>query len=620
MSNLYNKEYIKTCNQSFLKSLIENNTKVDFTALVERKEIVVLQHYIIKYIEENGKTNSINNMLSQFYSTFQKYPYLFVDSPLLKEGFLNRFMTEKDRKIIMNACNNYFNNEKCRKLYAKYKNSDLTDSEKNQLFSFLIHKSDNSQYDEVIDFCSKKILNSDKKIKDLNTMELKLYCTYIAKLAGKMGQIKPEVHIMSNKPENGGFQINGLIFLNKYSSYVPTLEEITKTTCHETEHAIQYKDLKNKSTRKAFEMAYFELFEKYLSNEDYKAYDLNYKYSEIELDAEKFGFFYGQTFLLMLGRKDLANKLKPIKKDSFDKRHYYQFMYDKNKKPVPIDTFIVRNLDEIIKKHPEELKNYKVLNNIYDINGERKSFSTLLSNLMNQDFETRGIYDNYINYEILNDKLDTLSLKITGKNAKQKIFKALRDVYKDKEILFKDYCTDKDYNHINSDQIIKTTVYQLSIIDKIITYVDKNFEHVLEAKEDGLLTNSSFIYEFIYGLQDFKLTNITNKVIQNNPIINEKYKELLEKISSIITKFNKQFILDRIADIPLDKLSQNIKTPEGKEMPLNEYLLKDVLSKMDGHLSYEVNGKEEYVGNIINYYKKNLINMANNQKDNQVYK
>lgn len=620
MSSLYNKEYINTCDQSIFKNLIENNTKVDFTALFKRIEIVVLQHYIIKYIEENGKTNSINNMLSQFYSTFQKYPYLFVDSPLLKEGFLNRFMTEKERKIIMNTCNNYFNNEKCRKLYAKYKKSDLTDSEKNQLFSFLIHKSDNSQYDEVIDFCSRKILNSNKKIKDLNTMELKLYCTYIAKLAGKMGQIKPEVHIMSNKPENGGFQINGLIFLNKYSSYITTLEEITKTTCHETEHAIQYKDLKNKSTRKAFEMAYFELFEKYLSNEDYKAYDLNYKYSEIELDAEKFGFFYGQTFLLMLGRKDLADKLKPIKKDSFDKRHYYQSMYDKNKEQVPIDTFIVRNLDEIIKKHPEELKNYKVLNNIYDINGERKSFSTLLSNLMNQDFESRGIYDNYINYEILNDRLDTLSLKVTGKNAKQKVFKALRDVYKDKEILFKDYCTDKDYNHTTSDQIMKTTVYQLSIIDKIITYVDKNFEHVLEAKEDGLLTNSSFIYEFIYGLQDYKLTNINNKVIQNDQIINEKYKELQEKISSIIAKFNKQFILDRIVDIPIENLNEKIKIAEGKEITVEDYFLKVILPNMNGHLEYRVNGREKYVGDIITEYKNYLKNQNNKSLENHSFK
>ena len=60
-------------------------------------------------------------------------------------------------------------------------------------------------------------------------------------------------------------------------------------------------------------MAKMQLFCKYLSTKEFDIYHTNYRYEGIELDAESYGYFYGQTFLGMLGRRDLAEHLNEVK-------------------------------------------------------------------------------------------------------------------------------------------------------------------------------------------------------------------------------------------------------------------------------------------------------------------
>lgn len=62
MSSLYNKEYLNTVNKTVLDNIINGTTSFDPTSLKDRKTTVVLQHYLIKYIEEHGKTNNVNKI------------------------------------------------------------------------------------------------------------------------------------------------------------------------------------------------------------------------------------------------------------------------------------------------------------------------------------------------------------------------------------------------------------------------------------------------------------------------------------------------------------------------------------------------------------------------------
>ena len=121
MSSLYNKEYIQSVNINRLIDYIEGRRTIDFNDLTKRKDMVVLQHYLIKYIEENGKTKNINNCLYKIYVAFGNNPELFVDSPLIKDGFINRYMPEDMKNKIKNFKNAYFDEKTVLKLYEKSK-------------------------------------------------------------------------------------------------------------------------------------------------------------------------------------------------------------------------------------------------------------------------------------------------------------------------------------------------------------------------------------------------------------------------------------------------------------------------------------------------------------------
>ncbi len=607
MSSLYNKEYLNTVNKTVLDNIINGTTSFDPTSLKDRKITVVLQHYLIKYIEENGKTDNTNRILKQYYTAFAAHPYMFVDSPLITTEFVNRYMPQEMRNKIINYRDQYFDGETCKKIYEKSTKYDLSNKEKNRLYSYLIRQmnKDNKKLDNIYTNCAKNILLTGKNIKDLNDMELKFYCAYIGRFAQKQSKVNTEIHIMENEPKNGGFECAGLIFINKNTSFAPTLEEITQVVCHETQHRVQEVESVNNTNRVAFEMARHQLFNKYLYSEDYDVYHLNYHYSDIELDAELNGFWNSGIILGMLNRRDLSEKVRNLRKERFDKRHYYEFMLDKNKKPVPADWFVVTYLDEIIKNHPEELDKYKVLKALYNENGSRRSFSNISYQRMNQTIDDRGLYDNYINYGIINNELEKLDLTKANIAIKRQLYKALGDVFKDKALLFKDYCEDTDPK-VHPKGIEKTTLYQLSIINKIITYIDKNMDSVLETREENKITNSSFIFNFIYDFRDFELNNINNKVIEQNPEIQDKYNRIKDKVNSVTNKINRQYIKDRIKDFPIDKLNKTIKTPEGVEISLNDYLFFDILPRLDAHQNLNINNKEIHISDIIRYYNNEL--------------
>lgn len=609
MSSLYSKEYLQTVSETKLKNYIDGKIPIDFSDSYNRKDMTVLQHYLIKYIETYGKTKQANEILKKFYIAFGENPALYINSPLLKNNFIDRYMPDDMKNKIKTFRGAYFDENIVMQLYEKSKKYELSEREKYRLYSYLIIqlKAKDKKYEDICKDCAKRILNTNKKVNELNDMELEFYCAYIGKLAwGERKEPAPEIHIMKDAPNLGGYECRGMIYINKNTSFTPTLEEITQTVCHETQHRVQEISSIKTEDRTAFEMARHQLFNKYLSTKEYDVYHANYNYSDIELDAEKSGFFNASVFLGMLDRRDLSDRLREIRVKRFDKRHYYEFMINKDNKKVPADTFVVEYLTQIIKEHPEELKQYKVLNNIYEPNGQIKSFGNILVRRMNQTLETRGIYDNYVNYGIHKDMLDKLKFDKSTLKDRSDLFKSLSNVYRDSALLFKDYCNDKDYKNINPGQISQTTLYQLGTLTRIANFIDNNMNLVLETKEESQINNRSYIFNFIYDFRDFDLTKIDNEVIRNNPNIQERYRELKNKVDSIIKKFNKEYIKDRIKDIPLDKLKSTIKTPEGAEMSLDDYLYFDALPRMDGHMEIEINGRKVYISDIIKYYKNNL--------------
>ena len=62
---------------------------------------------------------------------------------------------------------------------------------------------------------------------------------------------------------------------------------------HETRHSLQaYDAAKNKITAAGFEMLRSNIFSKYLSDKEYSEYHSNYLHSEIESDANEYGWYF----------------------------------------------------------------------------------------------------------------------------------------------------------------------------------------------------------------------------------------------------------------------------------------------------------------------------------------
>ena len=100
---------------------------------------------------------------------------------------------------------------------------------------------------------------------------------------------------------------------------------------------------------------------RYLPSIDSNTSTLMFKFSDdssIELDAERMGHWDAGVFFHMFHRVDLADKVGDNRRDKVDKRNYYEFMKAKDGKVFSVDKFVVTNMDQIIKDHPEELNNF----------------------------------------------------------------------------------------------------------------------------------------------------------------------------------------------------------------------------------------------------------------------
>ncbi|MBR5369851.1 MAG: hypothetical protein IK137_00945 [Bacilli bacterium] len=618
MSSLYNKNYISIYDDEEMLNIIEGKTNniPDPNKIEDRYNYIVLQHYLIKYIEENGKKNNAKLLLNKYYEDFIKYPHLFVDSPLLENSFLNRFIPLPINIKVHILKYKYFESYNNLDIYEiLMRHNKLSNNQKNKLYSFLIYQMKNNynKYNIEIEKCIKEILNSNKPISQLNDMELKFYCMYVAKKAGQ-NQVVPDVHIIKDDPNYGGYEKDSVIYINSTSNYIDGIHTLTRIVCHETRHAMQEKDAKNKNSKTAFEMARHLLFEKYINTDAFNVYKKNYKYSGIELDAEGYGYYYSTILLQTLGRKDLADKIQEDAKKNLNTRHFYECAKTMDGMDFPIDAFNVEYMDMIIKEHPEELKTYKVLRNLYNDDGTRKPLSNLISRRIKQGFDYRGIYDNYINYEISKDRLYNISLEKTPKNTQIKYFKSLSEICSDKVLLLKEYCDDQNYQNTDSNQIIYTTLYQIELLDKLLGYIDQKMDYILECKEKQVLNESSFIYNFIRDLNGFSLNNINNEVIRDNPLINQKINILKSKHQSITKKYNMQCINDMIKDLSIEEKHALIITPDGRTTQLIDYLYYDLLPNLNVHSTIHFNGKKTHISHIIKYYKSQIkINSGSNK-------
>ena len=625
MYNMYNESYINTLRKSYLNDILNKRIplpSINSKTCQDKKIYFVFQHYLLKKLDNNEDKNKVLEFLMNYYKDLQQNPSLFVTSPLINNRVMDEIIRNKNlRDKIKAKRDSFYDGRLIPSLREKSRNNNLTSKEKELYYAILIHNIKNPKQHEVIEEEIDRIIDratiapdgsfKDTGIKNLSPMEIQFYTYYLTVFYNSKKFIPT---FIGEAPVNyNGYEHGEMIFLNTIGKASFSLADFTETVFHEARHVTQQVDSKTEKTRRAIEMAQQSLFIKYLPEKG-ESYTCNYKYSSIELDAERFGHYNAKLFFYMRNRKELAERVKQSKVEKYDKRYYYAYMLDSNKKPVSVDKFIVENFDQIMRNHPEEMENYPVLKELYTKDGRRKPLSEFLINKVHS-FGEDNCYTNFINYGIKSGELDSIDLNNTSKEDKRDILKCLSGVYRNYilKIVFA-HGTDNPSDNISKTQIVVTTNYALNQVTRIIDFVEKNFDKLMSAYKGEKLDHTNPMFNLIYDIRDHSLDKITNPVLLQSDKFKKKYETLKQRVDSLIEKYNKAYVDSRLNKVGLENLSKRINVEKIGNITVEDYIYNYLVPNMNSHQYVIINGQELYIGDILKKLKAYVESNSDNKR------
>lgn len=626
---MYSQEYIDSINETKLIDILNKRKSLPSATSKTIDDIriyYVLQHYLVKKIIEKSDRKAAYELLEKYYEDFIKYPYLFVISPLIRNKNLDLLFGDKEFvKKIKEVRQKYFSTDDINTLIRKSQNNSLSEDEKNRYYALLIHNIRNPKFesivsdeiDRIIDRCIEKDNKGneiDIGIRNLSQMEINFYSQYITLFDNSRNLFIPA---FSGEMEERtyGFHCGKMIFLNTKGKMAQSLALFTETICHETRHAIQVYDSKKESNKKAFETVQFGLFNKYTPEKNL-SYLRNYRYSSIELDAEKLGHYNAGLFFYMRKRKGLYESVRQNRVDNYDKRNYYAYMIDSDNKRVPVDEFVVKNFDKIMTKHKEERNKYPVLQEYYDANGNRKSLLEFLIQRRTKYSPDNEMYDNFINYGIKNNELYTINLKRMDNDTKKDILYSLRNIYRSHTYNRLLAVSNDNPKDISPQQAVITTNYSINQAIRILDYVNANYDEFMTINGKNKIDNNNPIFDFIIDLRDHTLDKVQNPLLKGNERFISKYQELQSKVKELTDKFNKSYLNTRLDYLGKENLSRTIKLKDIGELTVEDYLYNYALPGMDSHQYVTFNGQKIYISDLLTSIKQHLDN-ENKKKDNK---
>ena len=192
---------------------------------------------------------------------------------------------------------------------------------------------------------------------------------------------------------------------------------VLSTLFHELQHVRQWNEFRNDVAMNStvFNVVKSRILNKYLSDENNSEYHVNYQYREIEREADTFGWVKTYSTLLEYAPKR-SIEIEQVKRNAvavlYEQSVALQKDLEKNRL-FEIDNYNVTKLTEILKEHPELIKEYPHLKLFFNENGERKSLKELL--LTYCDIEKNNyLFENYdVDIEVFNEFFKII-IKDTG--------------------------------------------------------------------------------------------------------------------------------------------------------------------------------------------------------------
>ena len=562
---MYNQRLINTFENSFYDKLLLSkyeynnlygiklnrfnpNTISNCSLLVK---LDALNNYIAKNVLEtpqNLNRKAISEYRDFVFDLFSKKPMTSLDNLLFHDNVARNLFTVNQYNKIKEYKNAVVREIKV--IYFKIKKNEKIDkNEHDKYLLFLISQLNepSKNFQQLLDESFNIIINKfDKK----SLLAKEFILKYVAQKATQDNNI-PQVNVyISNDHLNGDIYenntngcsygntsvvtINRNIVINEKEQYpgISPLAKMMQTIVHETRHSAQaYKASLNILTFESFEYVRNLLFNKYMTEKEFNEYAANYKHSEIERDSN----IYGWVFTSKILEKNAFNQSDSIKK-LLSQGIYTEYSgalgykTDGSTRKIS-EIYNVYYLDFIIKNHPNELKNYPILQYFYNFDGTRKNIIEMIhieNNITNTKnaINLNKLFNEYYSFDIKNGILKNTDIKNFSLEDQylfvEKIISLLL-----KEIKNLSH-TITILNKTNLKEFEKVNFYRIGKINYLLKFFQDYEDLILKLREIDINNNNVRAFGFSIDTTMQSLNSLQSKIIENNFLVETSiYNDLL---------------------------------------------------------------------------------------------
>ncbi len=532
-----------------IANLIEKIYYSDFESDIMIKKGI--EHYILKHY--NTASDDEQKLMSDYAAIIAKRFCLdtvhFSDSNLLNIENIPYIFSNDAIVVLTNALENQ--SKAALKLYKKMFKSGLNNNEKDYLMSFFLRNINTKN--KILQEVQETYFKNAVKKNDVpnNKQELRFILSYASNQMLKEYNLNSEVYISDLLIKDDdivgySYESLGQIYISKNNVKTSKLSKLLQTIYHESEHLIQYNmALKNPDSIKSLNFVTRQLLGKYLSTDDFDAYKKNYRYMEVEIDADDVGYSKAKDLYYNLEMEEVVRDLKQDEyKDKNKREMQYEYCTDENNNIMPKEIYYVQNLNKIISDYPEYIKEYPVLNRLYNTNGTVKNFQKLVTRTPETDEDIANIYKDHLIYNINNNSLENLNLETYPEAIRKNILENIIPLWKLEKDKVDEFLNYDDNVPEDLHKIIGS--YHINLFSKISSYITDNYN---ELNKLNIETDEIFI-----GMQK------TVKSAQNFIEHYDNKNVIYDVINSNMDNFNNQYMI--MKEGKMDKASQNYHNDE----------------------------------------------------------
>lgn len=533
-------------------------SNVSFDMLKKRN---ALDNYILKYysrLDDKNPTDAVikrnmNRYLKAVYKSFALNPTELIGSPFLKnsktvdtycptQAQLKGKIVEL-RSVVKDAYKETIKDKKS--LYIRDRNlNNLSKEEIDTLMHLLITSigTDKQEVQGYQEEYLKKLISQKSRVNELSPKQVEFVAKYInnlmltsrlKELGYSRGDIRGYIYVGEDRKELGGFEDGNSIYINKNSVLTKDIPSLIQVVCHETEHSIQELEAsKNPKSKIGLDLAISNVLRNYyFSEKGYDVYHSNYRFEQIEQDAEHIGHNQAIVYLDVLGFKDEAKKLRDIKTKKTDSRRFeYDYRIDENGKKCTREEFFFNSLNNAIAKRPDMVKKYSALSLLYEQDGKVKSFEDMITGDFKLNDESKcDILEDFCKYYISKGGLDTLDLSEFSEEVQANIASRLITILGKENLQIGMMGQEKQqYYHKDVDNIDKRGVesFHLRTSRNIMRFMNKNYKHFMRLQDNGKFSSIINMDYYDSNAMSFKYDNKYEHLAYNNPNHIEEIKQL----------------------------------------------------------------------------------------------